>query len=37
MTQPPDWSAWMRDLGRQVRRVRDFVGLSQEQIARPRA
>jgi len=29
--QPHDWSAGRRDLGRQVRRGRDFVGLSQEQ------
>ena len=30
----PDWSAWMAALGGRVRRVREFVGLSQEQLAR---
>ncbi len=30
----PDWSNWMRDLGREVRRLREFVGLSQERLAR---
>ena len=34
MTASRDWSAWMRNLGRQVRRIRKFLGLSQEQIAR---
>jgi transcriptional regulator with XRE-family HTH domain len=29
-----DWSAWMRRLGLHVRRVREFVGLSQEELAR---
>jgi transcriptional regulator with XRE-family HTH domain len=29
-----DWSNWMRDLGREVRRLREFVGLSQERLAR---
>ncbi len=29
-----DWREWMRGLGRQSRRVREFLGLSQEQIAR---
>ena len=29
-----DWREWMRGLGRQARRVREFLGLSQEQIAR---
>jgi transcriptional regulator with XRE-family HTH domain len=29
-----EWQAWMRSLGLQVRRVREFVGLSQEQVAR---
>jgi transcriptional regulator with XRE-family HTH domain len=29
-----DWPAWMRDLGRQLRRVREFLGLSQDQVAR---
>jgi transcriptional regulator with XRE-family HTH domain len=28
------WAQWMRDVGAQVRRVRDFLGLSQEQVAR---
>jgi transcriptional regulator with XRE-family HTH domain len=29
-----DWKKWMRDFGRQERRVREFLGLSQEQLAR---
>ncbi len=29
-----DWREWMRGLGRQARRMREFLGLSQEQIAR---
>jgi transcriptional regulator with XRE-family HTH domain len=29
-----DWPIWMRDLGRQLRRVREFLGLSQDQVAR---
>ena len=29
-----DWSNWMRDLGREVRRLREFLGLSQERLAR---
>jgi transcriptional regulator with XRE-family HTH domain len=29
-----DWAAWMRELGAQVLRVREFLGLSQEQLAR---
>jgi transcriptional regulator with XRE-family HTH domain len=29
-----DWPAWMRDLGGQLRRVRGFLGLSQEEVAR---
>jgi len=28
-----DWSRWMRALGRQGRRAREFLGLSQEQLA----
>ena len=32
--QRPDWSEWMRDLGRRLRRVREFLGLSQDQVAR---
>jgi transcriptional regulator with XRE-family HTH domain len=30
----PEWREWMRDLGRQIRRGREFLGLSQEQLAR---
>ena len=37
-TQKPgpsiDWPNWMRELGTRIRRVREFVGLSQEQLAR---
>jgi transcriptional regulator with XRE-family HTH domain len=33
-TPEHDWREWMRGLGRQARRVREFLGLSQEQIAR---
>jgi transcriptional regulator with XRE-family HTH domain len=29
-----DWPRWMRDLGEQVLRTREFLGLSQEQLAR---
>jgi transcriptional regulator with XRE-family HTH domain len=29
-----NWAEWMRALGRQVRRVREFLGLSQEQLAK---
>ena len=29
-----DWRAWMAALGSRVRRVREFLGLSQEQLAR---
>lgn len=29
-----NWADWMRALGRQVRRVREFLGLSQEQLAK---
>jgi len=29
-----DWSGWLRDLGRRIRRVREFLGLSQDQVAR---
>jgi transcriptional regulator with XRE-family HTH domain len=28
------WRTWLVDLGRQVRRVREFLGLSQDQLAR---
>jgi len=28
-----DWPRWMRGLGRQARRAREFLGLSQEQLA----
>lgn len=30
----PQWRQWMRDLGRRQRRVREFLGFSQEQVAR---
>jgi transcriptional regulator with XRE-family HTH domain len=35
-TQDPNaqWKEWMRAFGRQERRIREFLGLSQEQIAR---
>ena len=29
-----DWPRWMRGLGRHTRRMREFLGLSQEQLAR---
>src|SRR5262245_19504966 len=29
-----DWSGWLTGLGKQARRVREFLGLSQEQVAR---
>ena len=29
-----DWPRWMRGLGRNSRRIREFLGLSQEQLAR---
>src|SRR6476646_2563227 len=29
-----DWRAWMLAFGRQERRVREFLGLSQEQLAK---
>jgi transcriptional regulator with XRE-family HTH domain len=29
-----DWPVWLRGLGRHVRRAREFLGLSQDQIAR---
>src|SRR5215470_3326809 len=29
-----DWPRWMRGLGRHTRRLREFLGLSQEQLAR---
>ncbi len=29
-----DWKDWMRGFGRQSRRVREFLGLSQDQLAR---
>jgi transcriptional regulator with XRE-family HTH domain len=31
--EPIDWPRWMRGLGRQARRAREFLGLSQEQLA----
>lgn len=30
----PEWRAWMRDLGRRQRGLREFLGLSQERLAR---
>jgi transcriptional regulator with XRE-family HTH domain len=30
----PDWPGWMRQLGRRLRRVREFLGLSQDQVAK---
>ncbi len=33
-TPNQDWREWMRGLGRQARRIREFLGMSQEQIAR---
>src|ERR1051325_1020264 len=30
----PDWREWMRDLGRRPRQLREFAGLSQEQLAK---
>lgn len=32
--EQPEWRDWMRQLGRQLRRLRELVGLSQEQLAR---
>jgi transcriptional regulator with XRE-family HTH domain len=29
-----EWRRWMQDLGRRLRRAREFLGLSQEQVAR---
>src|SRR5512145_1267340 len=29
-----EWKSWMRAFGRQERRIREFLGLSQEQVAR---
>jgi len=34
MNETADWREWMRGLGRQLRRVREFLGLSQDQVAR---
>src|SRR5437763_17021403 len=34
MNETVDWREGMRDLGRQLRRVREFLGLSQDQVAR---
>ena len=34
MNEAADWRDWMRGLGRQLRRVREFLGLSQDQVAR---
>jgi transcriptional regulator with XRE-family HTH domain len=33
-TSNQDWREWMRGLGRQARKIREFLGLSQEQLAR---
>ncbi len=33
-TRDTDWAAWMRELGRHKRRVRELLGMSQEQLAR---
>jgi transcriptional regulator with XRE-family HTH domain len=33
-SETPDWQQWMRDFGLQIRRTREFLGLSQEQVAR---
>lgn len=33
-TAPLDWAGWIKGLGKQARRVREFLGLSQEQVAR---
>ena len=33
-TDTRDWPGRMRELGRQIRRVREFLGLSQDQVAR---
>jgi len=30
----PEWRTWMRDLGRRQRGLREFLGFSQEQLAR---
>ena len=30
----PGWREWIQDLGRRHRRLREFLGLSQEQLAR---
>lgn len=32
--EQPGWQEWMRQLGRQLRRTRELIGLSQEQLAR---
>src|SRR5215475_12618112 len=29
-----EWSGWIKGLGKRARRVREFLGLSQEQVAR---
>ena len=34
MSEAADWRERMRGLGRQLRRVREFLGLSQDQVAR---
>jgi transcriptional regulator with XRE-family HTH domain len=32
--EPIDWARWMRQLGRQTRCIREFLGMSQEQLAK---
>jgi transcriptional regulator with XRE-family HTH domain len=34
ITNDTEWAQWMRDLGLQTLRVREFLGLSQDQLAR---
>src|SRR5262245_49212375 len=34
MSRDVEWGEWMRAFGRQERRVREFLGLSQDQLAR---
>ena len=29
-----DWRSWMQEFGQRTRRIRDFLGMSQEQVAR---
>lgn len=32
--EEPEWREWIRDLGRRQRQLREFLGFSQEQVAR---